>query len=114
MSEGRSASRSSSIESTPTTPGTGLLMRLFWMVFGNIALLGAGGLLLKDDGEQLLELSIVYWLLVGAIVAARYLDIRRYGGRTAEGEPANLTHLRRHAAILVPVAALVWVVAAFA
>ncbi|MCA9518356.1 MAG: hypothetical protein KC635_25655 [Myxococcales bacterium] len=93
--------------------GVGLLMRLFWMFFGNIALIGVAGLLFRDDGEQLVELSVLYWVVVGAIIGSRWLDIFRFGGRTTEGEPATPAHLKKHATVLVPLALVVWAVAAF-
>lgn len=93
--------------------GKGLLMRLFWMFFGNVALIGVGGLIFRDDGAQLVELSIVYWVVVGLLLASRWFDITRFGGRTTEGEPATPAHFRRHATILVPLAILGWAFAAF-
>ena len=102
------ASRASS---PPATPVTGLLLRLVWMVFGNIGLIGVAGVLMRDDGGSVGPVSAAYWGLVAFIVGARFVDIRHYGGRTSEGEPATMAHFQRHAVTLGLVAAVVYGVA---
>ena len=66
---------------------------------------------MTGPGDHLLGLSLVYWLNVGLIVAARYVDIRYLGGLTTELKPANLGHWKRHTAALVPLAAGLWALA---
>ena len=100
-------------EQTPAHPEyqspAGCLSRLFWMGFGNIALLGAALSIYKSAGWSIADL--LFWLIVGLLFGARYFDIVRYKGTTVHGEPATATHLKRYAPLLLAVAAAVWAVA---
>jgi hypothetical protein len=91
----------------------GLLFRLFWMVLGNLAAVVLAALIWDADGATELALSGAYWVTIALVVGARYVDIDRYDGLTAEGEPATLGHWRRHTAILLPLAAAIWGVSFF-
>jgi len=55
-------------------------------------------------------LDVLYWFTVGCLLAARYVDIRSLGGRTADGAPATMGHWRRYAVVLVVVSAVLWIV----
>ncbi|MFT7582466.1 MAG: hypothetical protein ACI9MR_004148 [Myxococcota bacterium] len=107
------SSRSPHVRPPAATPAAGLLLRLFWMGFGNVLLVVAAALLWKADGSAFIGLSVVYWASVGLITAARYVDIRRFEGKTSHGETATMTHWRRHTGALVATAAVVWLAAAF-
>ena len=87
----------------------GCLPRLFWMGLGNIALVMAALLVNKSAGWSIAD--VAFWLTVGLLICARYIDIVRYQGMTVEGEPATTAHFRRYALMLVPVSAVVWSVA---
>jgi hypothetical protein len=50
-----------------------------------------------------------YWGIVATVLGARYLDIVRYQGLTADGEPASMRDFRRHAVRLTIVAAGLWI-----
>lgn len=52
--------------------------------------------------------DILPWAFVAVAIAARYLDITKYEGATAEGEPATLRHLKRHALKLTAFSAFAW------
>jgi hypothetical protein len=72
----------------------GCLLRLFWMAFGNMALLALTLLIFERHGFSLLDLA--YWGIVVALGSARYADIARFQGLTTSGEPATTQHLRRY------------------
>jgi len=55
--------------------------------------------------------DVIFWALVGLLVWARYFDVTRLNGLTAEGKPASLHHWRRYATFLVASAALLWALA---
>jgi len=86
----------------------GCLLRLFWMAFGNLALLAMAALI--ADRGRFSPLDGVYWLVVAALGLARYLDVRRFEGQTIEGEPATPLHLRRYLTTLGVLATGLWVV----
>jgi hypothetical protein len=50
-------------------------------------------------------LDLVVWLTVVLAIVARRLDITRWQGTTAIGEPATLEHWRRYAAMVILAAA---------
>lgn len=84
----------------------GCLLRLFWMAFGNVALLFLAILIFKQG--RFSALDAVYWALVVALGGARYADIARFDGLTASGEPATMGHFRRHVVGLSAGAVALW------
>jgi len=94
----------------PRSSGGGrtLLARAYWMLFGYVPLFGAGASMIESEARSI-EANAAYWAAALAIVAVRYVDITRLGGRTAENEPASLAHWRRHAVIVLGSAAVAWI-----
>lgn len=85
----------------------GCLLRLFWTVVGNLALLALIYSISTQQGFGLLD--AVYWLVVVALATARYLEITRYRGQTLEGTPATRHHFQRYALWLFLVALALWI-----
>ena len=79
------------------------------MGLGNIALVLAALLVYKSVGWSVAD--VAFWLLVGMLVGARYIDIARYQGMTIDGEPATTAHVKRYALLLLVVSAAVWALA---
>ncbi|MDP3767066.1 MAG: hypothetical protein Q8S13_03550 [Dehalococcoidia bacterium] len=100
-------------EQPPTHPEyqspAGRVTRIFWMGFGNIALVMAVLSIYKSAGWSIADLA--FWLIVGLLIGARYIDIVRYKGTTAHGEPATMAHFKRYVAILLVAGAALWAVA---
>ena len=86
-------------------PG-GCLLRLFWMAFGNLALILITLLIIERRAFSALDGA--YWLIVVALVVVRYVDITRFAGRTASYEPATMRHFRRYTLGLLAGAAAAW------
>lgn len=86
-------------------PG-GCLLRLFWMAFGNMALVLITTVIVKRGAFSAVD--VAYWLVVVALIVVRYVDITRFAGRTASYEPATLRHFRRYVFGLLASAAAVW------
>lgn len=86
-------------------------MRAFWLAWGNIALVICAAVVLKTRPWTIGIADVVYWALVIGILAARYVDIARCRGWTVNWEPATMRHFAVHAAKLVPLAGVVWVLA---
>jgi hypothetical protein len=89
----------------PDRPG-GCLLRLFWMAFGNLALFMVAVVIIGRRAFSVLDGA--YWLIVVALLAARYADIAVFAGRTTEGAPASMQHFRQYAFRLLIIAALSW------
>jgi hypothetical protein len=79
------------------------------MGFGNIALLMAALSIYKSAGWSIADLA--FWLTAGLLVGARYIDIARYHGTTAHGEPATTAHFKRYALTLLVACGAIWAVA---
>ena len=94
-------------------PLAGCVLRVFWMVPGNMALFFCA-FFIGDKPAAFLRFSgldIAYGAVVGALLAARYIDIRYQNGATMFGAPASMTHYRRYALILIAASIGVWVAA---
>jgi hypothetical protein len=52
--------------------------------------------------------DLAYWATVAAILGARHVDIHRFHGATASGEPATPAHFRRYAYGVAAAAVVLW------
>jgi hypothetical protein len=98
-------------QSEGAQPGLGCLLRLFWMAFGNAALLFAAFEVARS--EHIGTPDALYALVVVALLVARYIDVTRFNGMTAYAAPATRAHLRRYALVLVNVALFGWLLARY-
>jgi hypothetical protein len=96
-------------EPGPVEPASGCLLRLFWMGVGNVAWLAAGLFVARSSGWTLADAG--YLVCLVALIGARYLDVFRFKGQTADGTAATPAHFRRYAAMVVVLGLLGWVVA---
>ena len=93
------------------TPILGGSARLYWMLFGNAFLyVAAVAIAQQDDGGPGLP-DALFWAGVVSLIVIRYLDIARWHGATASGEPASLDGGHRYARGLCVVSAIAWIVA---
>lgn len=88
------------------------LLRVYWMAVGNLALFFCAMFAARRPAPSVLDGLFVAVAIT--LIIARYIDIARFRGQTADGEPANLGHWRKYALILVPVAAGLWAFIRFA
>lgn len=86
----------------------GCLVRLAWMVVGNVVLVLSLICVARHRGSFLSVGDAAYWTAAAGSMAIRYVDITRFGGRTVTGEPATIRHWRRYAAVLLPAALVAW------
>jgi hypothetical protein len=94
---------------TPSPSGTSLLLRIFWMFIGNFVLIVSLLAIAMGEEEGFFSIAdVVFWVAVPLIIAARYVDIARYGGTNADGEPATLAHWRRYAIGLAVLSVVLW------
>lgn len=92
-----------------TSSGTGCLVRIVWLLLGNLFLVL---LLVHIGGRPTKALSgadALYGGLVAVIILLRYLDIAKLHGMTATGDkPATMIDWRRHALLLIIIAGIFW------
>ncbi|MDD5772386.1 MAG: hypothetical protein PHX78_02855 [bacterium] len=80
---------------TPST-GIGMLIRIYWMVFGNfINILIAINIVVKKHNSIML-LSIFYFMNIIGLIISRYIDIKYLNGQTTEYEPATMNHWKNY------------------
>ncbi len=91
-----------------TTLGT-LVYRLTWFILGPVALLGLTYAIATRGGGWLTAFDIAFVLVVGAVIGARWLELRSGTATTATGEPATPSHVRRYSQFLALLAAGVWI-----
>jgi hypothetical protein len=104
-----------SIQNDQTTDkqgsGLSIIMRLFWMFFGNMILFISVILIFQHEGGGFHTADVVFWITVAALVFVRYLDIKLCNGLTVMGLPASMAHWIKYAAILLISSAAVWCLA---
>jgi hypothetical protein len=89
----------------------GCLLRLIWMGPGNIVLLFLAASISRMPSWSFSFWDVGFWLTVPALIAIRYLDVARFEGLTANGEPASRRDVRRYAVGLGLVALALWLAA---
>jgi hypothetical protein len=82
---------------------------MFWLAYGNAGLLLTAGLVTKQPPWTYSLTDGIYWILVVALLLARFFDITRFGGLTSSNEPATKRHLLRYSVGLLAIATLIWV-----
>lgn len=93
-----------------STPGGGLgcLLRLFWMVIGNLLLVLAVIAVAQAPSDKLVFGDILFWVVVALMVGCRWADVRLFQGTRADGTPASPSDLRRYILILAAGGGLLW------
>ncbi|MBZ5713807.1 hypothetical protein [Nannocystis pusilla] len=89
----------------------GCALRLFWMLVGNAIVYASLATIALGGADFPSRLDYVVWLTVVLTIAARRVDITRWAGKTASGEPATLAHWRRYAVTVIVVTAIASVLA---
>ena len=91
-------------------PPAGCFFRLFWMMIGNLVLLFCAYFIAQHRSSLLSIADAFYWIVVGSLLAARYVDIRYLYGLTAEGDPASMADWRRYAVLVLIASTGLWLV----
>jgi hypothetical protein len=84
------------------------LARAFWMMLGNILLLVLCLSIARQLPWTFTWRDGAYALGLGTLLAVRWIDITRLGGRTADGDPATTDDWRRWALRTSAFAAAGW------
>ncbi len=91
--------------------GLAMVLRSLWIFIGNVVLGVCAISIVTTRGQVFSKADIVYVVTVPLLLAARYLDIARYQGETAYGQPATMADWRRYALLLLVASAAVWLAA---
>ena len=91
---------------------SGCLTRLCWMFFGNVALVLLA-ISIANNRKTLFSLAdVAFWVIAAGLISARYVDIKRLKGLTADGhEAATMRHWRRYVFLVVTICSVLWVLA---
>jgi hypothetical protein len=95
------------INSSEKSGCTGIILRFFWMMIGN-ALLLVMALLIAQKKSLFSLYDILFWVVVGLLILARYIDIVYFHGDDADGKPTTIKHWHRYIALLLLVSFAVW------
>ncbi len=88
-----------------------LILRLFWMLLGNVILIVSAIFILQGKNWQFHTADAFFWGTAVALVLARYLDIKYFNGLNATGEPASMANWRKYAVVLTIGSAVIWALA---
>lgn len=84
----------------------GVVVRIFWLMGGNIALFILAVFILEKKTASILD--IAYWAIVIGLILIRYVDITRLKGLTSNSEPATLKHWRIYVVKLLLISGALW------
>ncbi len=96
---------------TPPQPKdsvSGCLVRLAWMLLGNVALFVAGIFIARHTGGFFSLADAAFWAVAALMIGVRRVDIERFRGQTVMGGAATMAHWRRYVAVLLLVALAGW------
>jgi hypothetical protein len=83
-----------------------LVLRFFWMLSGPVLLFVLAAMVIEQQRFTWLD-GVFAAALVG-VIAARYVDVTRFHGSTADGAPAGRKELVRYTGLITLGAAALW------
>jgi hypothetical protein len=95
-----------------STQVAGCLVRIFWMVFGNLILvLTAIAIIQTQAGFALTFRDAIFAATAVFMPAVRYVDICFLHGKTSDGQSATLSDWNRYAATVLGASLALWLLA---
>jgi hypothetical protein len=98
-------------QSQKSSGGISFLVRISWFAVIPVALFFIFVYIVKEHSQFPSLLDAVYWVLVLALSAIRYIDVRYFWGETGEGKPATMKDWRRFSILVAAVSLPAWVLA---
>ncbi len=98
-------------QTTDEQPAIGYVVRLYWMLFGNVALFFIWLDVASSGGVG--SADLVYGAVTLSLLLARWIDIKKLNGMTTRAQRATQADLRRYAIGLLGFALLGWAIARF-
>jgi hypothetical protein len=99
-------SAASSSETRQNTAGC--LLRLYWMIVGYLIAVLCGVSIVNHHGDFSI-VDVIYWVAILGVLAARWVDIKRFGGTRADGQAATMRDWTVHAVITMIAAGIGWI-----
>jgi hypothetical protein len=93
---------------TKQSTGTGCLVRICWLLLGNVAILIAARVIALHKESFWSPTDLAFWIIVAGMIAIRYLDISKLDGLTATGEPASMKHWKVYSLLLTVISLVIW------
>jgi hypothetical protein len=101
-------------QAAPVTPSprhdplAGCLTNIVWMMVGPgvLGLSAMSVLVSRDPALRLID--AIYWVLVAAMLTARYLEVRWFQRVTEGSAPQTMRDFRRYAVLLAVMALTAW------
>jgi hypothetical protein len=90
------------------TPVRAALGRVTWMFFGPMLLVVTAAAIAMRGSGFFSFADLFYFLVLGAMLAGRWVEFRGGDPQTATGEPASPQHLRRYLLAASLVGLAVW------
>ena len=92
----------------PPSPMTfaGLLVRLYWLAFGNIVVFAM--FLRSMQHREVGAADAVYWVFGAGMIVVRFLDVRYFHGSTLDGKPASMADWRRYSLAVALLLGAAW------
>jgi len=87
-----------------------VLIRIFWMMIGNMGLGLFAAFIAINKIPYFSIHDFIYWIIVVMLITARYIDVKKMNGLTAEGDPATIAHWRRYTFLLILVSLPLWLI----
>ncbi|NUM37309.1 MAG: hypothetical protein HUU50_22425 [Candidatus Brocadiae bacterium] len=84
---------------------SGCFVHLFWSLVGNFILILCLVLIFKKGFGAI---DIVYWVTVGFMLIARYVDFKKFQGVTLEGKESTIQDWKKYRILLLGVSLLLW------
>lgn len=88
-----------------------LFVRIFWTLIGNAIAFFTLIAILRHKGQSFYIADIVFGGTIAALILARFIDFKIWGGTTEKGEPVTIVHCQKYAAILLISASVLWIIA---
>ena len=95
----------------PITSFSILLARLTWFLIGPLALLLLAVGIVQLGSGWLMAVDIAYFVVLGTMLVARWVEYRSGQGETASGEPMTAADLRGYLIGATALGLAVWVAA---
>lgn len=99
------------VNSADQISGAGCLVRLAWMMIGNVALAACAAAIATRTGSFLSAADVVFWALVPILIWLRHVDVTHMKGQTVTGQPASLSHWKRYVGLLLASCLVAWAAA---
>jgi len=101
-----------SVEKNPND-GKSMVARLIWMMGGGIVLVFCLFSIAGKRESVFCTTDVVFWCVAALMIAARYADVRYFGGATSEGEPATMRDFAWYSLFLIIASACAWALGHF-